>query len=118
VLFEITRTSTWSDEKPCAHAIEIYLTKVQTRTLGSPEEFDNRFGETEGKWLESGTNHRLDEEGYITRDMDTRKCWGIEINSLEELMEFKENINEAIIIAKSGIDYKTPSIEIYDDYRE
>jgi hypothetical protein len=118
MVFEVIRTSTWSDKKPCDNAIEINLTKVETRILGSPEEFDIRFGGTEGKWLESGTNHRLDEEGYITRDMGTRKSWGIEINSLEELMEFKENINNEIIITKSSVDYKTPSIEIYDDYRE
>ena len=43
---------------------------------------------------------------------------GIEINSVEELMKFKEIVDEEIIITTSPQNNKTPTIEIYDDYRE
>lgn len=44
--------------------------------------------------------------------------WGIEINTIEELMKFKKHMNEDLILSVSYIDHKTPCIEIYDDYRE
>ena len=48
----------------------------------------------------------------------TLGAWGIEINSVEELMKFKEMADEEIIITTSPQNNKTPTIEIYDDYRE
>lgn len=45
------------------------------------------------------------------------KCWYIDINSLEELLKFEEKYGE-IIITTSIFDNKTPTIEIYDYYRE
>lgn len=48
----------------------------------------------------------------------TKEAWGIEINSIEELMKFKEIVGEEIVIRTSEQDNKTPLIEIYDDYRE
>lgn len=42
----------------------------------------------------------------------------MEINSLEELLNFINENGEEIIISKSYIDYRTPCLEIYDDYRE
>lgn len=51
--------------------------------------------------------------GWITR------TWGIEINSLEELMELVENSKDKrIVLFSSDEEEATPSIEIYDDYRE
>ena len=41
-----------------------------------------------------------------------------EINSLEELMDFMDEVNESIVLRESWIDSKTPCLEIYDDYRE
>lgn len=50
------------------------------------------------------------------------KDWFIELNTLEELLSFKEEIGEPIIIDNNfwknnsiGVKY---AIEIYDDYRE
>ena len=61
------------------------------------------------------------EEYYDYWNATTRKrdIWTIEINTLEELMERKKEVNEddqqvGLII----FDDKIPSIEIYDDYRE
>ena len=112
------RTSQWYDEKPFKYCIPIKLTIVETRTFRTPEQFDDKFGDREGKWLNRGTNHRVDARGYITRDMGFEDAWGIEINSLEELMDFQEAVGEELVLNTSRIDNKTPCIEIYDDYRE
>ena len=112
------RTSQWYDEKPFKDCIPIKLTIVETRSFRTPEEFDNKFGDREGKWLNRGINHRVNERGYITRDMVFEDVWGIEINSIEELIDFQEAVGEELILRTSMIDNKTPCIEIYDDYRE
>ena len=49
---------------------------------------------------------------------DEKDTYGIEINSLEELMDFFNKVNEEIVLRKSWIDNKTPCLEIYDTYRE
>ena len=83
ILFEVRRTSCWTDECPYEKCIPIKLTRVETRTLKTPEEFDAKFSKVEGKWLEVGSNHRVDKQGFITRDREERDTYGIEINSLE-----------------------------------
>lgn len=118
MIFQVTRTSQWHDEKPFEDCIPIKLTRVETRTLRTPEEFDKKFGKREGKWIEKGTNHRVDARGYITRDRELVDEWGIEINSPEELMAFQEVVGTELVLSTSWIDNKTPCIEIYDDYRE
>lgn len=118
MIFQVVRTSNWGDEKPFEDCIPIKLTRVETRTFRTPEEFDNKFGDREGKWLDCGTNHRVDARGYITRDRELVDEWGIEINSLEELINFKNAVGVNLVIQTSWIDNKTPCIEIYDDYRE
>lgn len=52
MLFEVTRTSLWGDEKPYDKCVPIKLTRVETRTLKTPEEFDEKFSKREGRWLE------------------------------------------------------------------
>ena len=118
MLFQVVRTSLWDDEKPFKNCIPIKLTDVEIRTLRTPEEFDERFGDREGKWLENGANHRINEQGFLTRDRGLEDKWGIEINSLEELMDFSHEVGADLVIGTSSIDKKTPCIEIYDDYRE
>lgn len=118
MIFQVTRTSMWDDDKPWETCIPIKITDVETRACLTPEEFDRKFGECKGKWLENGTNHRVNERGYITRDVGFIDRWGIELNSLEELMKFKEDVGEELVLGVSYDDYKTPTIEIYDDYRE
>lgn len=45
------------------------------------------------------------------------KCWYVDINSLQELLDFEKKYGD-IIITTSLFDNKTPVIEIYDYYRE
>ena len=118
ILFEVRRTSCWTDEYSYEKCIPIKLTRVETRTLKTPEEFDAKFSKREGKWLEVGSNHRLDKRGFITRDREEEDAYGIEINSLEELMDFFNEVKEEIVLQKSWIDKETPCLEIYDTYRE
>ena len=107
MIFQVTRTSNnWSEEKPFDTCIPIKLTNVQTRTFHTPEEFDNKFGDREGKWLDRGTNHRVDARGYITRDMGLEDVWGIEINSLKELIDFPINIISYVFNLDSKALYK------------
>lgn len=116
--FIVSRTSIWDDEKPpCEEARRDSIVRVETRTLYTPEEFDKRFALQEGKWLSVGTNHRINERGYITRDNGTIDVWSLELNNLEELVEFVNKYGEIVI----GNDWRNKdykSIEIYDDYRE
>lgn len=114
MLFEL-RTTSGKKPKKC---IPIQLTRVDVRSFKSPEEYNKRIGKVYGKWESEGTNHRVLPNGNIARDIGVEDCYGIEINSLEELMRFKDEVNQEIIISESYIDKITPSIEIYDCYRE
>jgi len=114
--FTIRRTSLCGEDKPCKEATPYEVTRIETRTLSTPEEFDKKFGEREGKWLEYGTNHRKI-GGCIARDNGTMECWAIEINSLEDLLSLYRKYGE-LVIQTNMWDKQTPEIEIYDDYRE
>lgn len=52
-------------------------------------------------------------------DDQDRLSWALEVNSLDELLQFVEKIGECVIIS-GACDYQNglPQIEIYDDYRE
>lgn len=117
MLFQITRTSLWDDTKPYDKCIPIKLTRVDRRTFRTPEEHDARCAKHSSKWFDIGTNHRV-ENGYIVRDLGTEDLWGLEINSIEELMAFKEAVGAELVISTSYTDWTFPKIEIYDDYRE
>lgn len=116
--FIISRTSIYSSEKsPCEEAKRDSVVRVETRSLLTPEEFDERFAKIEGEWFSVGTNHRKNEVGYITRDNGTIDVWSVEINNLDELMEFCNKYGDVII--QNCMWNKTyKEIEIYDSYRE
>lgn len=114
--FIISRTSLYSEEEaPCEGAFKKPMPVFHVRTV-SEEEFNRKFSEREGLWRSRGTNHTVTEEGYIKRQEPDRERWCITINSLEELNAFHEKYGQLVY----GSDYSsgTPSIEIYDDYRE
>lgn len=116
--FIVTRTSVWNDEKsPCEEAKHDSIVRVQTRTLYTPEAFDEKFAKQEGKWLSVGTNHRVDEKGYITRDNGMVNVWSVEFNTINELVEFCNKYGD-VVIQNCMWNKAYKEIEIYDDYRE
>ena len=116
--FTVSRASEWNDNNaPCEEAKRDSIVRVETRTLCSPEEFDEKFARREGKWLSVGTNHRINKDGYITRDNGMVEVWTVEINTLEELMEFYDKYGSIIIHTFFWSD-DVHMLEIYDDYRE
>ena len=119
MLFEVVRTSIRGDELPHPRCKMISLTRVEKFKHKSAAEFDNElWGTPTPQWLKVGTNHRYDKDGCIMRDNGTRETWGIEINSLEKLLDFWHSTEEEIVLRVSWIDETTPCLEIYDDYRE
>lgn len=117
--FKVSRTSIWDDEvSPCKGVIQERYTRFEVRTLGNYEEFDKKFGASEGNWLSKGTNHCVNDRGYVQREHPEGSIgWFLEIDTLDELLDFK-NKHGQIIIQEC---YNNPNIielEIYDDYRE
>ncbi|NCU26025.1 hypothetical protein EOM86_04805 [Candidatus Nomurabacteria bacterium] len=112
--FRITRTSSnyFYEKRPCEKAVKGTYLYTHTRTC-TEEEFNRKFADREGLWRSKGINHRVNSRGYIQRE-DERKGFLIEINTLEELVAFVDEVGD-IIISK---DNPMPEIEIYDDYRE
>ena len=116
--FVISRTSLWDASKcPCEEAKRDSVTREETYRFHTPEEYDKyHVMRHEGNWLSIGTNHRVNKNGYITRDNGMMDVWSIEINSLEELIEFVDKYGEIVIYDSMGNSHK--EIEIYDDWRE
>lgn len=116
MIFMVKRTSNWDmSQQPCENTFPMKLTRVDKRVFKSEEEYNNRFPD---KWTDTGTNHRILEDGCIARDVGEEDCWGIEINTLEELIKFYEDVGEELVLGKTWLDRKTLYLEIYDDYRE
>ena len=86
----------------------LYIFTIKERVLGVCD-YEHLKENTEKIWNESRENG---EENDVV-------VYGVEkINSLEELMDFFNKVNEEIVLRKSWIDNRTPCLEIYDDYRE
>ena len=116
--FIVRRVSEWNDEvSPCEEAKRDSIVRVETRTCLSPEEFDERFAKREGKWLSVGTNHRVNEKGWIVRDYGLIDVWSVEINTFEELMNFCDKYGD-IVIGQYMWNNAYKEILIYDDYIE
>ena len=119
--FKISRTSLSSDKKPCDEAYRKKIIRIDERGFESFEEHNTKLP-SDKKWLAEGFNHKIvpankwcDHE-HIYREFDD-EIWAIEINTLEELLEFKRKYGEIIICTA----FENPSInelEIYDSWRE
>jgi hypothetical protein len=114
MIFIVSRTST--QNKPCKEAIKRKFEHWDTRTY-SEKEFNKKFSQREGIWKSKGKNHKIDNDGYITRQEEDRELWSIEINSFDELMQFIKRY-ESIIIQKYSFNEEDYEIEIYDSWRE
>lgn len=122
MIFQVTKTDSYGDfkEKPHEKCFGMTLPYVDERNFRSPEAFDEYFKSYpgQGKWFDKGKNHRILENGNIARDLKEIEVWGIELNTLEDLMEFQKDVGEEVILGPSFEDKKTPCLEIYNAYRE
>lgn len=115
--FLLTSTSGGVENKIPNAIIKKYK-KVEVRYFSSFEEFDKRLSWSEGTWLSKGVNHKTS-KGRIQREFPNGvEGRFIEINSIEELLEFKKKVGNELIITSSLNNESIPAIEIYDDYRE
>lgn len=117
MIFQVKRTSSDGDKKPCNNCFPIQLPIVDVNTFKSVEEYDKVYAKV-GKWLDKGTNHRFTKDGYIARDLGIEQKWGIRLDTLEDLLNFKKEVGTEIVLSTSITDNKTPCLEIYDDFRE
>lgn len=115
--FLLTSTSR-KVEKQIPNAVIKKYKKVEVRGFSSFEEFDKRLSRMEGNWLSKGVNHKMS-KGRIQREFPNgAEGHFIEINSIEELLEFQREVRSELIITSATDNWSIPAIEIYDDYRE
>ena len=118
MIFEIKRVSDmFSSKKPYGKCSEIEITETEKTPYKSFEEYNEKSG-MKLKWTQRGTNHRVLEDGCIARDFGKKKVYTMEINSLEELIAFKNDVSHEVIIYDSEIENIEFGIKIYDAYLE
>ena len=115
--FLLTSTSGWVENQIPNAVIKKYK-KVEVRGFSSFEEFDKRLSWMEGNWLSKGVNHKTS-KGRIQREFPNgAEGHFIEINSIEELLEFQRKVGSELIITSATNNESIPAIEIYNYYRE
>lgn len=112
--FIVSRTSMYGDDKPCDEASKMTYTRIDMRGADDPSKIP-AYKENSSLWYDEGTNHRI-VKGKIMRDFE-ETGWFIEINSLEELLEFQKKYGD-LVLQHSMWNEEIPEIEIYDYYRE
>src|SRR5699024_12709231 len=91
----ITRKNECIKSKQCEEAYEDIYISHDIRTLHSFEDFDEKF---KNKFEDNGRNHHINDEGYIQREC-VKEGWFVSLNSLEELIQFKENYGSLFIVS-------------------
>lgn len=110
--FVVSRTtiSLIKSKKPCDEAIEAELTPLDYRTVRTLEEAKKKVWYKD--WLEGGANHR-EEGGIVVCDKKGKeKQWIVEINTLEELMNFQGKYGEIVIMDSAPYKETKKEIEI------
>lgn len=115
--FLTRRTTEYFDIKPCEEAIEGTYTHVDIRMVDDPAKIPAEKGTDWWYKDKDFTNHRV-ENGQIKRDR-ILKGWFVEINTLEELVEFTKKYDGDVIISTNNENNpEFYELEIYDNYRE
>lgn len=115
--FLLTSTAGYVENRIPNAIIKKYK-KVEVRGFSSFEEFDKRLSRMEGNWLSKGVNHKAS-KGRIQREFPNEvEGHFIEINSIEELLEFQKKVGSELIITSAFDNESIPAIEIYNYYRE
>ena len=116
MIYIIKRASVFGEESPCEEAIKKPYENWHTRCI-TEDYFNENFSLKQGTWRSIGKNHTITNEGYITRQLDDKLLWSIEINTLEDLHKLINKYG-TIIIEDQDSNTKVPTITIYDDYIE
>ena len=113
--FIIDKASNWlGEDKPCENAKRETLARLDVCYCKSFEEYADR---TNKSWLDKGYDH-MELGDKITRKI-SEKCWTIEFNTIEELMEFVEQEDRIVVYGKYyDCEPNLNKILIYDDYIE
>jgi len=113
--FLVERTSEWNDEShpPCPEATLRDYIYIDERTKDDPAKI-HVFERNPQKWYAEGQNHRV-EAGHIKRDF-LKTAWFVDIESLEELLDFVARYGKLIVAEANFADELY--LEIYDAYRE
>lgn len=116
MIYIVSRTSAYGSENPpCEGAIKRPFDYWHTRSV-SEEDFNKKFAPREGLWRSRGTEHKVLENGHISRREEDQDQWSISINSHWDIRRFVEGNGKIII--KTDDNSTAPHIEIYDTYRE
>ena len=115
--FLLTSTDGYVEDRITNAVIKKYK-KVEVRCFSSFEEFDKRFSRIEGNWLSKGVNHKMSKNRIQREFPNGAEGHFIEINSIEELLEFQRKVGSELIITSAINNESIPAIEIYNYYRE
>lgn len=111
--FEVERTSEFlSLHEPCEEAYEKEVIRFDIRTFGNFEEYDAKFKDN---WTDRGVNHCVNKDGNIQREIK-EKTWFVRIDTLEELLAFKDKYGR-LVIEDAWDRENVTKVEIYDGYR-
>jgi hypothetical protein len=116
MIYIIKRASIDKNKRPCEEAIQKPFANWDTRYC-TEESYNNRYALKQGNWRSKGKNHTLTKGGYITRQMEDKLLYIINIKTLEDLHKLIDKYGTLIIDNGDSIN-KTPTITIYDDYME
>ena len=115
--FGIDRTSD-RENKPCEGAYKKKFDYVDRRICKTIEEFDSNPRLTgNGKFRSKGINHKQTKNGIERTFPNDCEGWFIEINTLEELLEFEKEHGD-LVISRNWQNHYIMQITIYDGYIE
>jgi hypothetical protein len=115
--FKLTRTTGYGEKPLRSNKVNKVMVEHWMIRTCTEETFNLKFGTREGLWRSKGTNHKKTHNGeWIMRRENDVEVWGIEINTIEELIDFAKKNGE--LVFKFEENHNIPSIEIYDGYRE
>ncbi len=115
--FIVTRTSAYGS-KPCKEAVKrqfMYIDRRTSKTLAEARLPKNKHWADQ--FFASGSNFR-EENGMIAKDSGMKDVWIITLNTLDELMKFRDKYGGIILKGEYCYHGIKNTLEIYDDYRE
>ena len=122
--FRVSRTSEWDETvRPCEEAEAGTAQVWDRRTFSSPEAHDAKLGPgtlvDNPAWVDRGTEHGRwgdGKDGGIQRRLADKTAWFVELDSLDALLAFGDKHGGQLVVSR---EYDvTPTLEIYDTWRE